>query len=88
MGAREGTKSVKLDDTNDIEFEFSEDFSNIDHRIKLHLYQHIFEDEHEEFLWLLPCSLLSYTASEVISACLVLSTHKVYSLQVRKHNKG
>lgn len=82
---KEGTRSIQLncDKSNEIKFNFADDFSNVDHRIKLHLYQHIFEDEHEDFMWLLKCSLLCSGTSKIINACLILSTQKVYILQMK-----
>lgn len=83
---KEGTRSTiqsNGDKNDEIKFNYSDNFSNVDHRIKLHLYQHIFEDEHEDFVWLLKCSLLCSGAIQPINACLVLSTQKVYILQIK-----
>lgn len=90
-GVKEGTKSLSKsihENDNEIQFSISEDFSNIDHRVKFHLYQHIFEDEYEDFLWLLKCLLLRNGTSDAISACVVLSTQKIYTLQVKDHMSG
>lgn len=83
-GPKVGTKSEseKSSNQNDIKFDYTENFSNIDHRIKYHLYQNIFEDEHENFVWLLKCVLVSIN-NQLFESCIVLSTHKVYILHIK-----
>lgn len=88
-GPTTGTLSALTEDnSNEIEFSFDGDFSQVDHRIKYHLYHYIFEDEHEHFVWLLHCVILSTNMTEPVTACLVLSTHKVYILHLNDHSSG
>lgn len=64
-----------------------EDFNNVDHRLKLYLYQNIFEDNNEHFKWLVKG--LTFTdstnadpAAPLQSAIFVMSTTKWYVLNV------
>lgn len=69
-------------------FKFSyTDFSNADHRLKLFLYQHIFEDEGEHLKWLVKGRIFNDNnpttdSSAIISGCFVMSTTKFYVLQI------
>lgn len=89
-GPTTGTKSSVNKNTvetiNDIKFDFGEDFSNVDHRVKYHLYQHVFEDEHENFVWLLRCVLISTGYNEAVEGCIALSTYRVYFLNIKDHD--
>ncbi|KAJ6649830.1 Serine/threonine-protein kinase 11-interacting protein [Pseudolycoriella hygida] len=70
-------------------FKFSyEDFSNVDHRFKLFLYQNIFEDDGEHLKWLVKGKIFndnniqSNDTTSIISGIFVLSTTKFYVLQI------
>ncbi|XP_037024517.1 serine/threonine-protein kinase 11-interacting protein isoform X2 [Bradysia coprophila] len=70
-------------------FKFSyTDFSNVDHRFKLFLYQHIFEDEGEHLKWLVKGKIFNDNnnptsdSSAIIRGIFVMSTTKFYVLQI------
>lgn len=62
-----------------------EDFSNVDHRLKLYLYQNIFEDNNENLKWLIKGLRFTDAANTdpeatLQSAIFVMSTTKWYVL--------
>ncbi|XP_033175784.1 serine/threonine-protein kinase 11-interacting protein isoform X2 [Bombus impatiens] len=59
-----------------------EDFSSIDHRIKLHIILNIFEHENEELILLLRAEILMQNTKDTFPGCVVLSTSKVYILKI------
>lgn len=71
-------------------FKFSyTDFSNVDHRFKLFLYQNIFEDDGEHLKWLVNAKIFNDNNSPsatgttaIISGIFVMSTTKFYVLQI------
>lgn len=73
-------------------FKFSyTDFSNVDHRFKLFLYQNIFEDDSEHLKWLVKGKIFNENncqtsqnpdPSVIISGIFVMSTTKFYVLQI------
>lgn len=65
----------------DVEFSYT-NFTQIDHRVKLHLFLNIFEDENEELVWLIRAEILSHNAEQTFSGCVVLSTRKFYVLKI------
>ncbi|XP_012283278.1 serine/threonine-protein kinase 11-interacting protein isoform X2 [Orussus abietinus] len=78
--------SPKSEDTpdflrNEIQYSYT-DYSNVDHRIKLHIILNVFEQENEELVLLLRADILMPTQPEVFPGCLVLSTSKVYVLRI------
>ncbi|XP_076294784.1 serine/threonine-protein kinase 11-interacting protein isoform X3 [Lasioglossum baleicum] len=58
------------------------DFSSVDHRIKLHILLNIFEHENEELILLLRADILMRNMKDPFPGCFVLSTLKVYVLQI------
>nr|CAD7463999.1 unnamed protein product [Timema tahoe] len=58
------------------------DFAAVDHRVKLHLYLHIFEDDQEELILLLRAQIVSQNIKTPFFGCIVMSTTKVYILRV------
>nr|CAD7267459.1 unnamed protein product [Timema shepardi] len=58
------------------------DFAAVDHRIKLHLYLHIFEDDQEELILLLRAQIVSQNIKTPFFGCIVMSTTKIYILRV------
>lgn len=58
------------------------DFSVVDHRVKLHLYLHVFQQEQEELLFLLRAQIVPQSSSLSYPGCLVMSNRKVYVLQI------
>lgn len=67
-------------------FSFSE-FDNVDHRLKLYLYQSVFEDDNEQLKWLVRGQiLLEKPAADGRwrrgAAVFVMSTTKFYVLQI------
>ncbi|PNF20932.1 hypothetical protein B7P43_G10561 [Cryptotermes secundus] len=58
------------------------DFSIVDHRVKLHLYLHVFQQEQEELLFLLRAHIVPLSATLSYPGCLVMSSRKVYILQI------
>ncbi|XP_078051499.1 uncharacterized protein LOC144477636 [Augochlora pura] len=66
---------------NNIQYSYT-DFSSIDHRIKLHIILNIFKHENEELILLLRADILMQNAKDPFPGCFVLSTSKVYVLQI------
>lgn len=85
-GTKSGGSKNTVESIDDIKFYFGEDFSNVDHRVKYHLYQHVFEDEHENFVWLVRCVLLSTGYNEALEGCIALSTYRIYFLNIKEHD--
>nr|XP_033339293.1 serine/threonine-protein kinase 11-interacting protein [Megalopta genalis]XP_033339294.1 serine/threonine-protein kinase 11-interacting protein [Megalopta genalis]XP_033339295.1 serine/threonine-protein kinase 11-interacting protein [Megalopta genalis]XP_033339296.1 serine/threonine-protein kinase 11-interacting protein [Megalopta genalis] len=67
--------------SNNIQYSYT-DFSSIDHRIKLHIILNIFKHQNEELILLLRADILMQNAKDPFPGCLVLSTSKVYVLQI------
>lgn len=70
-------------------FKFSyTDFNNVDHRLKLFLYQNIFEDDNEHLKWLVKGKIFNDNTSQnadtpaITSGIFVMSTTKFYVLQI------
>lgn len=71
-------------------FKFSyTDFSNVDHRLKLFLYQNIFEDDGEHLKWLVKAKIFNDNqtgqnsdSTVIINGIFVMSTTKFYVLQI------
>lgn len=75
------------------EFRFSyTHFDNVDHRLKLFLYQNIFEDDNEHLKWLVKGRMINDSSNEadttLQSAIFVMSTTKWYVLNIvdREHD--
>lgn len=78
------------------EYKFSyTDFDTVDHRLKLFLYQNIFEDDNEHLKWLVKGKMCydnnygiderttnSVYASTIFNGIFVMSTTKFYVLQI------
>ncbi|XP_014213511.1 serine/threonine-protein kinase 11-interacting protein [Copidosoma floridanum] len=58
------------------------DFSNVDHRIKLHIILNVFEHENEDLVLLLRADILTRISMNTFPGCLVMSTAKVYILKI------
>lgn len=64
------------------------DFSNVDHRFKLFLYQNIFEDAGEQLKWLVKGKIFNENNGPgtdiptIIDGVFVMSTTKFYVLQI------
>lgn len=85
------SKTVKetVETTACDKFKFSyTDFSNVDHRFKLFLYQNIFEDDGEHLKWLVKGKIFNDNNTQsadtpaIISGIFVMSTTKFYVLQI------
>lgn len=86
------SRSQRHSDANSITpttqpFQFSYvDFNEVDHRLKLYLYQTVFEDDNEQLKWLVRGQvLLDRVASNKWQrgpAVFVMSTTKFYVLQI------
>ena len=61
-----------------------EDFTIVDHRLKLFLFQNILEENDEKLMWLVKVSLIDEAdvLPRVCSALVVMSTKKVYVLKI------
>ncbi|XP_001600307.1 serine/threonine-protein kinase 11-interacting protein isoform X1 [Nasonia vitripennis] len=57
-------------------------FSDVDHRIKLHIILNVFEHENEDLAFLLRADILTQSSTETFPGCLVMSTAKVYILRI------
>lgn len=73
------------------EFKFSyTEFDNVDHRLKLYLYQNIFEDNREHLKWLVKGKMFNdsqtaertTTTPPIFNGIFVMSTTKFYVLQI------
>ncbi|KDR23218.1 serine/threonine-protein kinase 11-interacting protein [Zootermopsis nevadensis] len=58
------------------------DFAVVDHRVKLHLYLHVFHQEQEELLFLLRAQIIPQSSRSSYPGCLVMSSRNVYVLQI------
>lgn len=83
-GQKNQDQTVKVCD----KFKFSyTDFENVDHRLKLFLYQNIFEDDNEHLKWLVKAKIFNDNTNQtsdavIISGVFVMSTTKFYILQI------
>lgn len=59
-----------------------EDLSKVDHRLKLHIFQNVLEDNDEKFMWLLKCVVIDGELSMPYVAIIVMSTKKIYILKI------
>lgn len=80
------TKSSKRSEAgmNSIQYNY-DDLTNIDHRVKLHLFQNLLEDNDEKLVWLVKTLIVVDDPSSdglPISAIVVMSTKKVYFLKI------
>ncbi|KAL7305323.1 hypothetical protein TKK_0002453 [Trichogramma kaykai] len=66
---------------NNIQYSYT-NFSDIDHRIKLHIILNVFEHENEDIAFLLRADILTHSSNESFPGCLVMSTAKVYILRI------
>ncbi|XP_031624563.1 serine/threonine-protein kinase 11-interacting protein isoform X4 [Contarinia nasturtii] len=82
------TKGSKLEAPPCEKFKFSyKEFDQADHRLKLYLYQHIFEDDNEHLKWLVKGCLFNDTANndpdaKLQPAIFLMSTTKWYVLNI------
>lgn len=59
------------------------DFSDVDHRLKLYFYQTIFQENNEQFKWIVKTKLyVDSTNKFVESGVLLMSTSKLYLMQI------
>lgn len=75
------TNKIPPNNVDNVEFSYN-DFTQIDHRIKLHLYLNIFDEETEEVVWLIRAEILTHYAEQPFSGCVVFSTKKIYVLKI------
>lgn len=69
---------------NPIQYNY-DDLSAVDHRVKLHLFQNVFEENEEKLMWLVRCLVIEDEASSngvPFSSLVVMSTRKVYVLRI------
>lgn len=67
---------------NEYKFSYT-NFDNVDHRLKLFLYQNLFEDDNEHLKWLVKGRMLmDSTTIANFNGIFVMSTTKFYVLQV------
>lgn len=74
----------KLPESNPIQYNY-EDLANVDHRVKLYLFQNVFEENDEKLSWLVKSILIddsTYADGIPIHALTVMSTKKVYFLKI------
>lgn len=91
------SKSVReSSETTCDKFKFSyTDFSSVDHRLKLFLYQNIFEDDGEHLKWLVKGKIFNDNNSQpsqssesaIVSGIFVMSTTKFYVLQIVRNER-
>uniref|UniRef100_A0A1B6M5U1 Serine/threonine-protein kinase 11-interacting protein n=1 Tax=Graphocephala atropunctata TaxID=36148 RepID=A0A1B6M5U1_9HEMI len=72
--------SVQSSFPNKVQYFFT-DFSQVDHRVKLYLFQNTFKDDNEELSFLVRGTMV-IQPRDIFPGCLVVSTHAVYLLQV------
>ncbi|KAG5684856.1 hypothetical protein PVAND_014066 [Polypedilum vanderplanki] len=64
----------------------NEDLTKVDHRLKLHIFQNILEDNDEKFMWLVKCVVIeddSLSSGGIpFTAIVVMSTKKFYLLKI------
>ncbi|XP_055302983.1 serine/threonine-protein kinase 11-interacting protein isoform X2 [Sitodiplosis mosellana] len=80
------TSKVEAPPCDKFKFSYTE-FDYVDHRLKVYLYQHIFEDDNEHLKWLVKGCLFSDTANsdpdaKLQPAIFVMSTTKWYVLNI------
>lgn len=83
---RKVSKVVPVQQCDEFKFCYSE-FDDVDHRLKLYLYQNIFEDNNEHLKWLVKGLLFSDVANcdpngNLQPAIFVMSTTKWYVLHI------
>lgn len=86
------SRTQKTDETIEIpfeEFKYSyTDFDNVDHRLKAFFYQNIFEDNNEQFKWLVKGRLLNdnqiddKSKNTIFDGMFLMSTTKFYIFQI------
>ncbi|XP_069674529.1 serine/threonine-protein kinase 11-interacting protein isoform X2 [Periplaneta americana] len=58
------------------------DFSAVDHRVKLYLYLHLFQQEQEDLLFLLRAQIIPFSSNSSYPGCFIVSTKNIYILEV------
>lgn len=77
------SRSQKQDEITCDKFKFSyTDFSDADHRLKLHLFQNVFEDSNENFKWLVKGKIFSEVGGNVFEGVMVMSTTRFYVMEI------
>ncbi|XP_055544801.1 uncharacterized protein LOC129729914 isoform X2 [Wyeomyia smithii] len=82
-------KQSKLDNASKLIFEPMRysytDYANVDHRLKLYLYQHLFEDSNEGLKWLVSCVIFDENRLDEYPAgfdgLFIMSTTKFYIMK-------
>ena len=62
-----------------------DDLSIVDHRVKLHLFQNVLEENDEKLIWLVKCLVIEdevNSSGNPFSALVVMSTKKIYVLKI------
>lgn len=82
--SRRSDTAIGQNGTPCIEYKFSyTNFDIVDHRLKLFLYQNLFEDDNEHLKWLVKGRMLmDSTTISNFNGIFVMSTTKFYVLQV------
>lgn len=82
------SRELEISDPNECTEEYSfsySDFSQVDHRLKLHLFQNIFEDDGEMLMWLVKARVYDENTTEGtlqgFDCLFVMSTTKFYILK-------
>uniref|UniRef100_A0A1B6DEH5 Serine/threonine-protein kinase 11-interacting protein n=2 Tax=Clastoptera arizonana TaxID=38151 RepID=A0A1B6DEH5_9HEMI len=79
------SKGGSLCTNNHSPVEFSyKNFTQVDHRIKLHLFQQVFQYDNEDVLFLLKGHII-FNSGEDFEGCIVLSTHSLYILKISEY---
>lgn len=63
----------------------NEDLSIVDHRVKLHLFQNVLEENDEKLMWLVKCLVIEDEATsqgDPVPSLVIMSTKKIYLLKV------
>ncbi|KAJ9593403.1 hypothetical protein L9F63_015029, partial [Diploptera punctata] len=77
----ESFNNKKESDSNKVNYSYT-DFTIVDHRVKLFLYLHIFQEEGEEFSYLIRAHLMDSTSGLSFPGLLVASTINLYLLKI------
>lgn len=74
----------KNEESNSSKYKFNYvDFSDVDHRLKFYFYQTMFQDNNEQFKWIVKTKLyMDSTNKFVESGVLVMSSNKLYLMQI------
>ncbi|KAL0271049.1 UNVERIFIED_CONTAM: hypothetical protein PYX00_008281 [Menopon gallinae] len=80
-------KTHSMDVSDGIQYSYT-DFTKIDHRIKLLLYSQIFEDNNEEYSFIIRCTVFLTNSSTSFESCVVFSNKKLYILKVIGPEEG